>query len=747
MKRLILHINGAVQGVGFRPFVYKIAKELDLKGYVLNDTSGVIIEAEGNDEKLNRLMLRLNKEKPPLAHIFSQEITYGEPAGFRDFKIRESKGEGIIQVSILPDIATCEQCRSELFCPDDRRYLYPFINCTNCGPRFTIIESLPYDRANTTMRAFRMCPECRSEYEEPGDRRFHAQPNACPVCGPHVSLYKSDGTLIAERVDAIVMLTEKIRDGDITAVKGIGGFHLICDARNDRSLRLLRDRKMRQEKPFAVMFQDIEKVKEYSDISTLEEALLLSPEKPIVLVNKKASELSLLVAPGLARLGAFLPYSPLHHILLRNLGFPVVATSGNFSDEPIVKDNEDAFDKLSFFTDFILIHNRPVKKRCDDSVLKVIGGFPTPLRRSRGYAPMPVKLPFMLRNKVLAVGGFYKNTFAIGFGDKVILSQHIGDIETLDAVGYFEEAVRDMCSIYDFKPEIIAHDLHPWYETTRWALSQNEAGKIGVQHHFAHIVSCMAENEIEDEVLGVAWDGTGYGEDGSLRGGEFLICSYEGYERLAHFNPLRLLGGEKAIREPQRSALSILFEIYGEGCFNLDVPTLKSFKAREIEILFTAWKKGINSPYSSSAGRLFDAVASILDMKQILNYEGQAAMMLEDLYNQDVKDSYPYEIKGEAIDWSQMFRSILEDRETEKVPSRFINTLSEIVLRIAREARLKKVCLSGGVFQNNPLTQRVIDILSPEFIVFTHKKVPPNDGCISLGQAVVVGMKKDLQTC
>lgn len=741
MKRLILHINGAVQGVGFRPFVYKIAKDLDLKGYVLNDTYGVVIEVEGDDGNLNSFLLRLNKERPPLSHIFSQEITYGDSAGFKDFEIRESKVGHKKVVLVLPDIATCDQCKEELFDTENRRHLYPFINCTNCGPRFTIIEDLPYDRINTTMKVFRMCHECTREYEDPVDRRFHAQPNACPVCGPHVSLYKSDGSLLAEKEDAVSILLEEIEKGAITAVRGVGGFHLICDARNEESVRLLRERKRRQEKPFAVMFGSIESLKEFAAVSILEEALLLSPEKPIVLVRKKNNNLSASIAPGLGRLGAFLPYSPLHHILLNNLGFPVVATSGNISDEPIIKDNDDAFNKLSFFTDLIMVHNRPIKRRCDDSVTKVIGGFPTPLRRSRGFAPMPIRLPFKLRHNVLAVGGFYKNTFAIGFEDRVILSQHIGDIETVDALEYFEEAVWDMCRVYDFKPEIIAHDLHPGYETTRWALLRDGIEKIGVQHHFAHIVSCMAENGIDDNVLGVAWDGTGYGEDGTLWGGEFMECSYEGYKRLAYFKPLRLLGGEKAIKEPRRVALSILFGIYGHECLNLNIPTLKSFKDREIEILFTAWKKGINSPYSSSAGRLFDAVASILDIKQILNYEGQAAMMLEDLYDPGVKDSYPFEVKGGVIDCSQTFLSILEDKEKEKIPSRFINTLSEIILKVARDAGLGNVCFSGGVFQNDPLTLRVIKLLSPEFSVFTHKRVPPNDGCISLGQAVIGGLK------
>lgn len=742
MRRLILRINGAVQGVGFRPFVYRTAKKLNLKGYVLNDTNGVVIEADGSPEELDAFLLIINKDRPPLAHIFSQEISYGMPAGFIDFSIKESKGIGRRDVLIIPDIATCDQCRHELLDPGDRRYLYPFINCTNCGPRFTIIERLPYDRANTTMKNFTMCTECRIEYDDPSNRRFHAQPNACPLCGPQVRLYRSDGILISEKRDAIGLVLEEIKNGSVAAVRGIGGFHLICDATNDKSVRLLRERKRRQEKPFAVMFRDIAHIKGHADISVMEEALLLSPERPVVLVRKKEGGLSPAVAPGLKSIGAFLPYSPLHHILLGKLESPVIATSGNLSDEPIVKDNEDAFEKLAAFADYILVHDRPIRRRCDDSVVKAIGGFPTPLRRSRGYAPLPVRLPFKLRNKVLAAGGFYKNTIAIGFEDKVIMSQHIGDIGTVDAIDYFDEAVRDICGIYDFNPEVIAHDLHPAYETTRWALSQEGVMRVGVQHHFAHVVSCMAENGLNNEVLGVAWDGTGYGDDNTLWGGEFLVSDYDGYKRLLNLRPIRLPGGEMAIKEPRRVALSILFELFAEGCLDMDMPALRSFGKKETDILFRAWKLGINSPYSSSAGRLFDAVASILGLRQRLDYEGQAAMMVEDLYSPDIKDAYPFRVSNGVIDWGPVFTAMLGDREKEKIPSRFINTLAEIVLMAARTAGLKDVCLSGGVFQNNPLTTRVIELLSPEFNVFTHRKVPPNDGCIALGQAVAGGMKR-----
>lgn len=742
MKRLRVSLKGAVQGVGFRPFVYRIAKSLDLKGFVINDSKGVLIEVEGEEEKLNEFLLKLSKDKPPLARIYSREVLYLEPKGYEDFEIKKSNEEGEKEVLILPDIATCEDCLKELFNPKDRRYMYPFINCTNCGPRFTIIEKLPYDRKNTTMKVFKMCKKCKEEYENPLDRRFHAQPNACPVCGPWVSLYDRNGKLIAEKEKALKILIEEIKKGKIVAVKGIGGFHLICDATNEESVRELRRRKRRQEKPFAVMFRDLEQVEEYAQPTDLERALLLSPERPIVLIRKKR-ELAPSVSPGLKRVGAFLPYSPLHHIILKNLDFPIVATSGNLSDEPIVKNNDEALNKLKEFSDLILTHNREIKRRCDDSVVKVVGKVPTFIRRSRGYAPLPVGVPFKLPKKVLAVGGMLKNTFAIGFENKVFLSQHIGDVDNLTTLKVFEESVYDFMKLYDFEPEVIVCDKHPRYETTRWAKEfskKNGIPLIEVQHHYAHILSCMAENEIKDKVLGIAWDGTGYGDDGTLWGGEFLIAYYEKYERVFHFKPFRLIGGEKAVKEPRRVALSILFEIFGEEALNLDVPTIKAFKESEIETLFKIWKKGINSPFSSSVGRLFDAISSILGIKQKISYEGQSAMMIEDLYDEKEKSHYEFYIKDKQIDWREIFYGILKEKDIKRAVSRFINTLAFICLEIAKELEIEKVCLSGGVMQNDPLVFKIKELLEDKgFKVFTHQKVPPNDGGISLGQACFMG--------
>jgi len=736
-KRLRVELKGAVQGVGFRPFVYRLAKELSLNGFVVNNTHGVLIEIEGDENSLFSFMRLLHERKPPMAHLFSQSVVELPLAGYEDFEIRDTKGEGEKDVFVLPDIATCEECLKELFDPNDRRHLYPFINCTNCGPRFTIIEKLPYDRPNTTMRLFKMCPECEKEYRDPLNRRFHAQPNACPRCGPQVSLYSGEGELISKGKEALNLVIEGIERGRIVALKGIGGFHLICDATREDSVRLLRERKKRQEKPFAVMFRDLNQVEEYATPNELERALLISPERPIVLIEKR-KELVPSVAPDLKRVGAFLPYSPLHHIILRELGVPLVATSGNLSEEPIVKDNREALDKLSSFADLILLHNRDIRRRCDDSVVKVIGGVPTPVRRSRGFAPMPVELPIDLGRRVLAVGGMLKNTFALGKGQTAFLSQHIGDIDNLTTLESFEEAVYDLMELYDFEPELVVCDKHPRYETTRWAESFTESRRLPllkVQHHHAHVLSCMAENGLTEEVLGIAWDGTGYGDDGTLWGGEFLLTSMEGYERVFHLKPFKLIGGEKAVKEPRRVALSLLFDMFGRDAFGVAMDKNLGFSDREIENLYRAWEGGVNSPLSSSVGRLFDGVASLLGIKQVVSYEGQAAMLLEDLYNPSVKDAYPFSIIEGRVDWTQIFGALLEEREPEVAASRFMNTLAIVTLEVAKRVEIRKVCLSGGVFQNDPLTTKVKELLKTSgFEVYVHRKVPPNDGGISLGQ-------------
>ncbi len=742
MKRLKIHITGAVQGVGFRPFVYNLAKRLNLNGYVTNDTHGVIIEIEGKEKNINQFLISLQTEKPPLAHIFSQEIEELPLKEFKDFEIKKSKSKGKKEVFILPDISTCEECLKEMNDPQNRRYRYPFINCTNCGPRFTIIEKLPYDRPNTTMKKFKMCPQCEKEYKDPQDRRFHAQPNACPVCGPHISLFTSDKEFISEKEKALKDTVKLLKEGKILAIKGVGGFHLVCDATNNKAIKTLRERKKRGEKPFAVMFKDINQIKEYADITDFEEAIIVSPEKPVVVVkSKNNTDLSKEVAPYLDRIGVFLPYSPLHHLLLNDFGKPLIMTSANLSDEPIVKDNEKAFEKLSIFTDYILVHNRDIKNRVDDSVVRIIDKKISFIRRSRGYAPLPVKLPFKLDKKVLAVGGHQKNTVAIGFDDKAFLSQHIGDLQTIDACKNFEEVIHSFFELYDFKPQIVVSDLHPRYYSTNWAKkfsNENNIPLIQIQHHYAHALSLMAENGIKDEpIFAVCWDGTGYGEDGNLWGGEFLIADYKGYERVCYFNYFKLIGGEKAIKEPRRVALSILFEIFGKDLPY--IPTLKAFKEKEIDLFYKTWEKGLNSPLSSSAGRIFDAAASILNIRQILSYEGQSGMIMENFYNWNVKDYYPFEI-NDVINWEPIFREMINDNlDIETKISKFINTLAYIVIETyKKKGKGLKLGLSGGVFQNKPLIKKIIQLAEKEKItVLTHKKVPSNDGGLSLGQIII----------
>ena len=743
-KHLKIHLTGAVQGVGFRPFVYNTAKKFNLNGYVINDTHGVIIEVEGEERDINRFLISLQTEKPPLAHIFSQEIQELPLKSFTDFKIRKSKHRGKKEVFILPDISVCDECLKELDDPENRRYRYPFINCTNCGPRFSIIEKLPYDRPNTTMKQFKMCPDCEREYKDPENRRFHAQPNACPVCGPHITLYTSDKKLITQKEEALEKTVQLLKEGNIIAVKGVGGFHLVCDATNDQALKKLRERKKRGEKPFAVMFRDINQIKEYAKITDFEEAVILSPERPVVIVkSKKGTDLSPEVAPFLDRIGVFLPYSPLHYLLLNDYKKPLVMTSANLSDEPIVKDNDQAFEKLSVFTDYVLVHNRKIKNRVDDSVVRVINKKISFIRRSRGYAPLPVKLPFKLKRKVLAVGGHQKNTIAVGFDDKAFLSQHIGDLQTFDACRNFEEVIESFFSLYDFKPDVVVCDLHPSYFSTKWAKDfsqKNGVSLVQVQHHYSHALSLMAENQIKERIFAVSWDGTGYGDDGNLWGGEFLVCGYEGYERVSHFDYFRLIGGEKAVKEPRRVAISVLFSIFGENI--PDTPCLKAFKEKEIDILYKMWEKGLNSPFSSSAGRLFDAVASILGIRQILSYEGQSGMIMENFYDRNVKDFYPFEIDN-TVSWKPIFEEMIKDISDVSVKvSRFINTLAEVVIRVYKEkGEGLKIGLTGGVFQNRFLTEKIIRLCEKEKIsVVTHKKVPPNDGGISLGQLVFKGL-------
>ena len=628
--RARLRILGAVQGVGFRPCVFRLATELRLAGWVNNCAQGVMIEVEGERARVREFILRLEAEKPPRSFIQSMETSWLAAAGYREFSIRESDSSGTKTALVLPDIATCSECLSEIFDPANRRHLYPFTNCTHCGPRFTIIEALPYDRPNTSMRDFLMCQECRREYEDPRDRRFHAQPNACPACGPHLELWDGTGQVRNSRHDALLAAAEAIRAGLIVAVKGIGGFHLMTDARNEAAVRRLRERKHRDEKPLAIMTPSLNLLRRECNICGLEDRLLRSPESPIVLLHKRSGNLvAPSVAPGNPALGVMLPYSPLHHILLAELGFPVIATSGNLSGEPICIDGREALECLDEIADLFLVHNRRIVRHVDDSVARVALGREMLLRRARGYAPLPIRLKHP-GPPVLATGAHLKNTVALSNGENVFISQHIGDLETAPALAAFERVIDDFQQLHEVHPKSIAMDAHPDYLSSRFAARfsvRTGCPAHRVQHHFAHMLSCLAENEIEEPALGVAWDGTGYGLDGTIWGGEFIkVGTGPDFERFAHLRTFLLPGGEAAVREPRRCALGVLYEIYGEGAFDME---LGAFSAAELVALRTMLRRNLNTPRTSSAGRLFDAVASLAGIRQKSSFEGQAAMELE----------------------------------------------------------------------------------------------------------------------
>lgn len=789
--RLRLAVRGAVQGVGFRPFVYRLANELGLAGWVNNSSQGVFIEVEGQRYAVEEFHLRLDNEKPPRSFIQSCEVSWLDAVGYVDFEIRVSDMSGDKTALVLPDSATCPDCLRDIFDPTNRRYRYPFTNCTNCGPRFSIIKALPYDRANTSMRGFRMCPACQAEYDDPNDRRFHAQPNACPDCGPQLELWPGDGQAtngerprrLAHGNDALLAAAHVIRCGQIVAVKGIGGFHLFVDARNEAVVCRLRERKHREEKPFALLFPTLESVKEVCEVSLLEERLLQSPEAPIVLLRRQStfnSQLSTSLTPGNPNLGVMLPSNPLHHLLLAELGFPVVATSGNLSDEPICTDEFEALERLRDIADVFLVHNRPIVRHVDDSIVRVMVDREMVLRRARGYAPLPIQMRSAecgIRNDqaVLAVGAQLKNSVALAVGEQVFLSQHIGDLETEQANTAFRRVAADLPRLYDTQPEVIAADLHPDYLSTRFALERwpparpgsgdedhqragSETGVplvIQVQHHIAHALSCLAENEVALPALGVAWDGAGYGTDGTIWGGEFFLVTEESVERVAHLRPFRLPGGDAAAKEPRRAAFGLLHELCGEKVSDCKgLPTIAAFSDPELTALRTMLERGLNSPWCSSIGRLFDVVASLTGIRQQMRFEGQAAMELEfALKNCATDETYhlPLVTRGGArmLDWAPMVEVILFDAKrglsVGEISAKFHNTLVEGIVTVAKESGCERVALSGGCFQNRYLTERTVTRLCKAgFQPYWHQRVPTNDGGIALGQ--VVASRRELLT-
>ncbi len=719
LERLRIALYGAVQGVGFRPFIYRLASEMGLCGNVLNSSAGLLIEVEGSREELDTFARRLDHEKPRAAVVLAKETSLLAPAGYTQFEILTSDSAGGKTASVLPDLATCPECLRELTDPANRRYGYAFTNCTACGPRYSIVLDIPYDRPCTTMREFTLCPECRREYTDPADRRFHAQPNACPVCGPRLSM-------------EIAEAAREIAAGRILALKGIGGFQLLVDARNEQAVVRLRRLKHREEKPFALMMPSLEMIREYCAISEPEQESLRSPQAPVVLLRPRPD---VRLAPNVAHnspyLGVMLPYSPLHHLLMRECPFPVVATSGNRSDEPIAIGNEEAQRRLGGIADVFLTHNRPVARPLDDSVVHVTRGRESVIRRARGYAPLPVHMGRKLA-PVLAVGGHLKNTVAIAVGRDVFVSQHIGDLETLEARRAFENAIDDLCRLYRFKPELVACDLHPDYASARWALASG-LPVARVQHHYAHVAACSAENDLRGPYLGVAWDGAGYGLDGTVWGGEFFLVENGRFERVSHLRPFRLPGGEAAIREGWRPAAGLVWETFG-----VEALAGQPLIARMLE-------RNVNTVATTSVGRLFDAVASIAGVARENRFEGQAAMLLEraiDGFESD--EAYSLPERDGAADWTPLIEAVIRDVKMGTanglVAVRFHNALANWIVAVAGRMGVRQVAMSGGVFQNGYLTERAAALLEARgFAVYTHQRVPANDGGIALGQAAIAG--------
>jgi hydrogenase maturation protein HypF len=744
LSRCRIEVFGAVQGVGFRPFIYRLATEIGLKGWVCNSAQGALIEAEGSHNMLQEFVVRMRPEAPQHADIRSVESSTLNPIGYPDFQVRASREAGEKKAVVLPDIAACAECLSDVFDGGNRRYLYPFTNCTNCGPRYSIIETLPYDRARTTMKHFVMCSECRREYENPRDRRFHAQPNACSMCGPQLRLLDSHGASLADRHDALLRAAAAIRTGAIVAMKGIGGFHLIVDAQNADAVARLRERKLREEKPFALMYPDIEMAAMHCHLDETEARLLSSAGAPIVLLRRRSDGVARNVAPANPNLGIMLPYAPLDHILMRELRSPIVATSGNRAGEPICISEEEALERLSGIADFYLTHDRPIARPVDDSIARVMCGREVILRRARGYAPWPVPAP-QNPMSVLAVGGHLKNTVALTTGSGIVVSQHIGDLGTAEAQTSFQRTVESLAELYGSRPDRIACDMHPDYASSAFAAIAAKTGlsTIPVQHHYAHILSCMADNELEPPALGVAWDGSGYGLDGTIWGGEFLEISQGSFRRVAHLRTFPLPGGDAAITHPRRAAIGLLYEILGDRVFSLrDLAPILASSASELRNLEALLRREFRSPRCSSAGRLFDAVASIAGIRHRNAFEGQAAMELEFAIGEiQSDDRYDFDLQDSVADWAPMIRGVLTDVQRRvdlaAIAAKFHNTLTDMILSVAMRTSQERVVLSGGCFQNKYLTERVYRLLTMHgFHVYIHRRIPPNDGGIALGQVI-----------
>ena len=722
-RRIRIRLRGIVQGVGFRPFVHNLALKLDLTGYVLNSSAGLVAEVEGDPDAVDAFVAALKEDPPPLAWIQEMEVEELEAAGDADFAIRASVSETGEFALISPDVATCDDCFRDFTASANRRFGYAFTNCTNCGPRYTIIRDIPYDRPNTTMAPFHMCAACQAEYDDPRDRRFHAQPNACPVCGPALS---------ADIEEA----RHRLAAGEILAIKGLGGFHLACDARNAAAVRRLRERKRRSDKPFALMARDLAAVEAICEVSDADRRALAGPRRPIVILPGQDPDLPYAIAPGNRTLGVMLPYTPLHHLLFAGAPYSLlVMTSGNLSEEPIVVSNAEARERLAGVADWFLTHDRDIYMRADDSVVRIFEGAERVMRRSRGFAPQTLDLGRRVP-ELLACGAELKNTFCLTKGQHAILSQHIGDLENYETLVFFEETLANLKKLFRVEPRAVAYDLHPHYLSTRYALSLAGLPKFGVQHHHAHIAACMAENGLNGEVIGVAFDGTGYGTDGAIWGGEFLVARYSGFERRGHLRYIPLAGGDAAVREPWRAALGYGAQIEG-------VPE------NRVRMVQRMIESGVNTVQTSSCGRLFDAVAAIIGLRTTVNFEAQAAIELETIAERGNTARYPFEIERGPL-WQIDFRPMIariareaaEGAPRPAISAKFHNTLADAIVetcrRIRSETRLARVCLSGGTFQNmRLLALAVAGLRGAGFEVYLHAKVPPNDGGIALGQAAI----------
>ena len=755
-KSILIIVTGLVQGVGFRPFVYRMALRFDLKGWVQNTNENVKIQVTGIPENLSGFIKSLRHEAPPASKLEDISIHEIETIHFIDFTIHVSQDASDEITEISPDIAVCDECLKDIGLPGNR-YNYSFVNCTNCGPRFTIIQDLPYDRGKTTMKSFTMCADCLAEYEQVTDRRFHAQPIACSNCGPHYELYNRGEKIINNITEILECVSQTISNGGILLIKGLGGMHLACDAFNESAVNKLRAVKHREGKPFAVMFRNMESLKPYVQLNEQEEQSLLSWQRPIVLLEKKeifgTPVLARSLNANLTMLGVMLPYMPFHHLLFQYLETPaIVLTSGNFSNEPILKDNEAALAKLAKFADATLLYNRDIYNRTDDSVVRIMDRKERILRRSRGFVPSPVRTALQTEG-IVAFGAELTNCFCVGKGNKAYISQHIGDLQDVETTRFYDKTISQFLQLFRIKPALLAVDMHPDYISTSKGLTFGNFPVVRVQHHHAHIASCMAEHWLDEEVIGIALDGTGYGTDGHSWGAEFMICDLNDFKRITHFEYVPQPGGDRATEEPWRMAVSYLYKVYGEGFSVLALPFLSHIDPDKVRLVVQMIERKINCPLTSGAGRLFDCVASLLNLVQVSTFQAEGPMRLESIIRKDCRERYDY-LYGETISFDQTIRGIVDDildgLDYPLISAKFHNTLIFLIFEFANSARNKngvnKVVLSGGVFQNKYLLEGAIALLrSNNFDIYSHMARPTNDGGIALGQLAVASKRRELK--